>query len=377
MSDAYFRSLCRAVAEHGVHAPVLCLDHDRFTRNLEIIRKGAPQGVALRVADKSLPVPDLLARTLRALGSTRVMSFHLPLTRAVIQQFPEVDVLMGKPMPIAAIAQFLSDEPKAERIVWLADRREHLDELRSLARARDQRLRVAYEVDIGLGRGGFLAPEDLRAALTPDDFLISEGIMGYEAHVNALPTFLGKGRRAGQAAAQRLDAFVDVLPPEERKIINTGGSSTFLGLETSLANDVTVGSLAVKPSDFDQDINAAIEPALFIVTPLLKVHPHGLPGHPRLSRLLRRAHVIRDRVGFVYGGNWMANPVWPAGLQPSPFFGHSSNQEGYTLPRGQTPETHVVLRPTQSEAVLQQFSQILVFEKGKGITESLRPFAIL
>lgn len=372
--NGYFERLTGAVQAAGLHLPVLVVDEERLTRNLATIRAGVTTPEVLRLADKSLPVPALLERGFEAFGTTRVMSFHLPLTAQVLARFPKAEVLMGKPMPVAAMAAFISSDPNADRVTWLIDSAERLVEVRELPCA--SALRIAFEVNIGLGRGGFETPEDLRAAVASAGPLKVCGVMGYEAHIHALPKVLGGGRPAQDRAMQRLQGFVDVLPPEQREIINTGGSSTLLGLPTAeVANDYTVGSLMVKPSDFDQGINSAIEPAMFIVTPVLKTIPHQLPGHPGLTRLLHKMRIIRERIAFAYGGKWMAEPVDPSGLSSSPFFAPSSNQHGFCLPNDQAAPDYIVLRPTQSEAVLQQFAEVQVFD-GESVTQSWTPFSV-
>ncbi len=377
MND-YFDTLIRATDSAGLHRPALVLDVQRLKENLAVLRRRLTTSIRLRLADKSLPVPDLLQLGFDAFGTDQVMSFHLPLTARVLATFPKASALMGKPMPVAAAAEFLTTNPDAERVTWLIDGAETFADYRQLAVETGRSLRIAFEVNIGLGRGGFDSPRALRDSLdrTIDGGLNPVGLMGYEAHVNALPRFLGGGAPAQKRATERLQAFVDGLTPEQCQIINTGGSSTVLGLpEDGPANDFTVGSLLVKPSDFDQALNVEIQPALFIVTPVLKTCPHGLPGHPRLSQLLRSTRVIRDRIAFCYGGKWMAHPVHPPELRPSPFFDPSSNQHGLCPPRHASAPTHMVFRPTQSEAVLQQFASVHLLE-AEEITGEMTPFPI-
>lgn len=365
----YLDALAEAVAVAGVDAPALVLDQDRFRDNAARLRTAFPHA-ALRIADKSLPSPDLLHEAAQMLATRRFMSFHLPLTARLLEQFPDADVLMGKPMPIGALARFIDDHSGAGQITWLADSADRIGELRDLASQKGQALNVALEVDIGLGRGGFREPDAIAAIVRDMPPLKIRGIMGYEAHVAALPKFLGGGHRARDRAFALLARFRDALGPQPDLLVNTAGSGTIMDLGDAVpANDFTAGSLLVKPSDFDQPANQAFEPALFIATPVLKTGPHGLPGHPHLSALLRKSRLIRSRIGFSYGGKWMANPVWPEGLAASPFYGLSSNQQGFTLPNGTAAGSHFVLRPTQSEAVIQHFPRMLILSGGRIVGE--------
>lgn len=360
------RPLIAAVEAAGLHRPVLVLDRAAMADNIAHLASHLPAGYARRVADKSLPAPGLIAAALAGLETNRVMSFHLPLTARVLAEFPKAELLMGKPMPAPAAAAFIRDIPGADRVIWLIDSAERLASYRSIGAP----LRVAFEVDIGLGRGGFASPAALAAAARNCAPLIPEGLMGYEAHVSALPALLGRGARAQAAAMDRLAVFVAALPEQARRVLNTGGSSTALALpEGGPGNELVVGSALVKPSDFDQPCNAALKPALFVVTPVLKTVAHELPGHPSLSAMLRAAALIGERISFVYGGKWMATPIWPEGLRDSPFYEPSSNQQGWVLPHDSPAPSHLVLRPTQSEAIIQDFAEIHVLEGG-AITDS-------
>lgn len=361
-----FPALDHALREAGIERPALILDLPAMRANLAHLAAHLPRSYAVRLADKSLPVPELLAEAMSALNTRRIMSFHLPLTGAVLDRFADAQILMGKPMPVAEAARFLGSHPHAGQVIWLIDSATRAAEYAALA-DRFGPIQVAFELDIGLGRGGFQTPAELPACpgLTP------RALMGYEAHVSALPRLLGRGPRAQAAAMARLAAFHAALPGVE--IVNTGGSSTALHLpQAGPGNELVVGSAIVKPSDFDQPVNSPLRPALFIASPVLKCVPHGLPGHPRLSRALRALHLISPRIAFIWGGKWMAKPVWPEGLRASPFYAPSSNQQGFAC--AQTPQ-RVILRPTQSEAVLQQFPTLHLFD-GTRISGAWKPFPI-
>lgn len=363
-------ALAEALTRAEIARPALVLDLGAMRANLAHLEAHLPAGYARRIADKSLPVPELMAAAMAGLKTRRIMSFHLGLTAQVLADVPDAQILMGKPMPVGEAARFLRDSPHAGRVTWLIDSAARAAEYAALAQGQGP-LNVALEVDIGLGRGGFSDPQAARAALLPG--LTPAALMGYEAHVSALPRLLGRGARAQDRAMARLAAFRDALP--EAGIVNTGGSSTALHLpEGGPGNELTIGSAIVKPSDFDQPANAALHPALFIVSPVLKTVPHGLPGHPALSRILRASGLIAPRIAFIYGGKWMAAPVWPEGLGTSPFYGPSSNQQGFALRGGGQP-AQVILRPTQSEAVLQGFGALHLYDDGE-ITGQWAPYAL-
>ena len=109
-------------------------------------------------------------------------------------------------------------------------------------------------------------------------------------------------------------------------------------------------------------------PALFIATPVLKAGASArLPGLDWLSRLLDWWNPNLARTFFIYGGYWMARPVAPPGLHNNGLFGRSSNQE---MLNGSARvelgvDDYVFLRPTQSEAVMLQFGDLLVVRGGQ------------
>jgi len=156
-------------------------------------------------------------------------------------------------------------------------------------------------------------------------------------------------------------------------VFNAGGSPTYrLHDGSGAANEVALGSGLVKPSDFDIDDLHDLAPAAFIATPVLKAQPRfEMPkGVEVLGDLARAWDVNQERVYFIYGGNWLADPVSPAGLAVSGLYGNSSNQQALLGSGAQQlqADDFIFLRPRQSEAVLQQFGDIVVVENGQ-ITE--------
>ena len=69
----------------------------------------------------------------------------------------------------------------------------------------------------------------------------------------------------------------------------------------------------------------------------------------------------RRRSFFIYGGKWMARFASPTGLLENPLFGTSSNQAivNASAAVDLAVDDYLFLRPTQSEAVLLQFGDLL------------------
>jgi len=378
--SSYFRILSEALHEAGLFRPVLVLDRDRLDANVAAVAGGLAPGLALRLVDKSLPSLPLLARILASSGTSRIMSFHLPTTSAVLAAFPDIEVLYGKPLPVGALAarmRLASPEEFADliqRSVFLIDNLERLDQYASLAQAVGQTIRIAFEVDTGMHRGGFETPAALAAACARaagQTGLAIEGLVGYDAHIPEVPRLFGGSGEAAKVAS-RINAFASVLPDGARNIVNTGGSKTALVCrDGGAANEVSVGSAFVKPTDFDVDSLNVLQPAIFIATPVLKVQEVRLPGPRFLTSLLQGTGLFPRKGCFLYGGKWMAEPVFPPGMRENRIWGLSSNQQMMALPEisALRPDEFAFFRPTQSEAVLQQFDGIHVLANGK-VTET-------
>jgi D-serine deaminase-like pyridoxal phosphate-dependent protein len=384
--DPYFLEMQEALRAAGRTEPVLILDRARLRRNIERLQSDLPKGMALRLVAKSLPVADLLQMAASVLDTHRYMTFNLPMLRDVARMDPDAEQLLGKPLPVASLAAHY-DANAPGRVIWLVDTERRLNEYAELAQARGVILDVVLELDVGLHRGGFVpGPELARAVqkLRAGHALRFRGLMGYDAHVAKAPQVFGLRRRAAAASLQAYRAALVIVTEgfggidPTSLILNAAGSPTFrLHGSDSVANDLSVGSVLVKPTDFDTDLLAAYESAVFIATPALKVS--GAMRTPILETfdpIKRWANPNLARSVFVHGGYWKARPVDPPGLVYNATYGRSSNQELLTGGPGTQldPDDTVFLRPSQSEAVLMQFGPIAIYDEGR-IAETWAPFA--
>jgi D-serine deaminase-like pyridoxal phosphate-dependent protein len=203
------------------------------------------------------------------------------------------------------------------------------------------------------------------------------GLMGYDAHVTKMPRVASAYQASQDKYRAALDALMAKLPGNYT--FNAAGSPTYaLHAKGTHANEVSVGSAFVKPTDFDIDTLAHHKPAAFVATPVLKSLPRSdLPGFEILTAPRRFMDANTERAFFIHGGHWLAKPESPPGLEYSDLFGRSSNQE---LLMGSAsvdlqPDDYIFLRPTQSEAVLLQFGDLLVYD-GNDIVERWPTFSV-
>ena len=173
----------------------------------------------------------------------------------------------------------------------------------------------------------------------------------------------------------RLMADID---PMSLTIRNAGGSPTFrMYQNTETANEVSVGSALVKPTDFDLPTLVDHIPASYIAAPVLKSLDQTRVPILDLGKLHALWDPNRERAFFTDGGYWKASPVSPAGLSANSLYGRSTNQE---LLNGSSSidlavDDWVFLRPSQSEFLFLQFGDIAVFEDGE-ISERWPVFSV-
>nr|WP_283841424.1 alanine racemase [Bradyrhizobium manausense] len=349
---------------------------DRLDRNIDRLVRSAKTGGQrnLRIAVKSVPSPGLVDYIAARAGTNSGMVFHRPFLQAMARQRPEGNLLLGKPMPVAAAATFYNEDYGAfvpsRQLQWLIDSEARLAQYLELAQARGLRLRVSLEIDVGLHRGGFPEPAAMAKALhivvDHPQHLTFSGFMGYDGHIMGLPKFLASGE--AESVKARYAAFIDVLRTgfpqlaQEPLTFNGAGSPTFRYHEIgSPLNDMAVGSALLKPIHYDLPGLEDFEPSAFIATPVLKRQPN--PGPPTvewLSGPMTAWDHNKANLLFAYGGNWTAEPESPAGVHRAEIY-RSSNQEGYYAAEGVplAVDDFLFLRPTQAEGVLLQFGDLI------------------
>ncbi|MGW8389346.1 alanine racemase [Pseudoduganella sp. HUAS MS19] len=379
----YFARVSKALRAAGIATPTMVIDRDRLLANARQVMRNVDGRLPLRLVAKSLPCLPLLDLLMQTMQTRRLMVFNLPYLQQLAAQRGDVDLLLGKPLPAAAAAEFYRSfqggqfQP-ANQLQWLVDTPERLAQYRELARAQQLDMRVNLEIDVGLHRGGVdsaHALQQMLAILKDEPRLQWSGMMGYDAHVPKLPLASLREKALADAKAIYRDyagIATQALRPTgglEGLVFNAGGSPTYRMHDGSgVANEIALGSALVKPTDFDTDLLNDLAPAAFIATPVLKAGRHfQMPrGVELLGNAARAWDVNQERVYFVYGGNWMADPVSPAGLAASWLYGNSSNQQAFLGSGAQQLQVDdfVFLRPRQSESVLQQFGDIVVMQGG-------------
>ena len=388
LSGSYFTDMTQALQNASIYQPTLVIDKARLDQNIKAVKSIIERGFDFRIVAKSLPSVPMLKYIMAETGSNRLMSFHMPFLQHVTEHIPKADILMGKPMPVGSAESFYntlrnksttSDTFNPEKqLQWLIDSYERVAQYGALAEKLNITMRVSLEIDVGLHRGGFNNVNDFEATLIfiqNHKHLQLSGLMGYEAHVTKVPGFIGGPKKAFEESLNTYQTFVDSIvsifgqDSLASLVLNSGGSTTYpLYEKTGLMNELATASALVKPTDFDVFTLDHHVPAAFIAAPVLKiVKDPELPMAKGLSKLMHRVGLLPRKACFIYGGNWLAQPCYPADSKRANILGHSSNQEMYELKASDNinVDDFMYFRPTQSEAVFLQFGELAVYDKGE------------
>jgi D-serine deaminase-like pyridoxal phosphate-dependent protein len=383
--NGYFSQLNLTLKNHGAYVPSLLVDLDILDDNIQQLKRQIPHQVDYRIVAKSLPSPQLLGYVMEKADTNKLMVFHQPFLSQLVNDHPNCDILMGKPMPVKAAAQFyqhLDTDTSfdcTKQLQWLIDSKERLNQYLKLAQQQRFLLQVNLELDVGLHRGGLQSIEQLDElmAIIQDNpnHLRFSGFMGYDAHVVKLPSLLKSAEQAfddSQAIYQRFITRLYQSNPKYKKqqlCFNGAGSPTLtLHKDHTVINDICAGSCLVKPIDFDVESLALFKPAAFIATPVLKkMAGTELPAAEGAKDIFALWDANMAQTFFIYGGQWMAKYYSPEGLQDNALYGASTNQ---SIVNGSANivldvDDYVFLRPTQSEAVFLQFGGITVIRKSQ------------
>ena len=191
----YFDAISSALDGVGQARPTLVLDKPLLEANIHTLMSHINGRFAYRVVAKSLPSLPLLETVMQVTGSNRLMLFHQPFINQVAVQFPQADILLGKPMPVAAARNFYRQFPGGafdpqRQLRWLLDTPERVAQYATLASELEQQMPVCIELDVGLHRGGVRSDEQLVTMLgqiQASPYLQFCGLMGYEPHIVKRP----------------------------------------------------------------------------------------------------------------------------------------------------------------------------------------------
>jgi D-serine deaminase-like pyridoxal phosphate-dependent protein len=291
--------LSAAVAAHTepLPTPLMVVDLDAFDANADDLARRAG-GTPIRVASKSVRVPDLIARALAHPGFDGVLAYTVAEALWLEQAGISDDIVIAYPsVDRGALARLVASPTATERITLMVDAVEQLDvvdAVRTLG-AGSPEVRVALDIDAGLHLpGAHLGPK--RSPLSDTDAVLAlaheivarpgfrlVGAMTYEGQVAGLADDI-PGQGARSFAVRRVKAAsVSQLARRRARIVaalrgltrlefwNAGGSGS---LETSAADpvvtEVTAGSGLLVPTLFDHYRSFTPRPAAYFGLPVTR-----------------------------------------------------------------------------------------------------------
>ncbi|MBN2078057.1 MAG: alanine racemase [Spirochaetes bacterium] len=382
----YFTALNNELLRAGPGRPAAVIDLDMLDGNIEVMNRRLRPPLKFRLVVKSLPSLRLIRYVMERTGASRLMVFHQPdLNYLAAEGFGDVDILLGKPMPVNAV-RVLYRSVRRDRgfsperqIQWIVDTPGRLGQYLALSREMNVRMRVNIEIDVGLHRGGIRTMDELRQMLSLIEanprYLVFSGFMGYDVHAASAPPVISSKEKAfGHAMARYRELYENgkrMYPGLFRGELtfNSGGSKTYPLFDgTGPVNDIALGSVLVKPSDFESGLMEEHQPAFFIAAPVLKrLEGVTIPFIESFSGLMEAMNPNWQVTYFIYGGGWRADYLSPAGLVDNPIYGFSTNQAIVNGSRRTAlrVDDYIFFRPTQSEGIMREFGDIVVVRGGK------------
>ena len=137
--------LAGAVAAHPepLPTPLMVVDLDAFDANADDLARRAA-GTPIRVASKSVRVPDLVARALAHPGFEGVLSYTVAEALWLAEAGISDDIVVAYPsVDRGALARLLASSAATERITLMVDAVEHLDVVDAVRGSASSEVRVA------------------------------------------------------------------------------------------------------------------------------------------------------------------------------------------------------------------------------------------
>lgn len=393
MEDWNYEELKNLV--RGERLPLMVVDLDILDANVERLALVAREhGKSLRVASKSVRVPDLLKRIFQVGGEHLhgLMNFSLEEAWVLAAEgFDDLLIAYPTVQPSdLAIARALTMQGKT--VTLMVDSVTHVDKLATYWREASEGgesaspLRVCIDMDLswrplglhlGVQRSPVRSLVDFRRlldAIRGHSELELAGVMGYEAQIAGLgdrnpfarllnPTKRWIKRRSIPDVAARRRAVSELLTQLGIKIdfFNGGGTGSIRTTSREAwVTEVTAGSGFLQSHLFDYYVSNENRPAFCFAL--------------QVTRISQPDHVTCQSGGFIASGPTERDkapvPFLPAGLKPTAGEGFGEVQTPLVVPgelRGKLlPGDPVFFRPAKAGEIAERFNEYLL-KKGNEI----------
>ncbi|MDT9594667.1 alanine racemase [Nocardioides zeae] len=293
--------LSAAVAPLPAPTPTAVVDLDAFDANAaDLVARAA--GTPLRVASKSLRVPELVRRALATPGFAGVLGYTLAEALWLHREGVSDDVVVAYPtVDTAALRELTASRSAAAAVTLMVDDVAHLDVVDAARSSSEVPVRVALDVDAGLhGPGGLhVGPQrsplrDVEAVRTLARAVVARpgfrlvGVMTYEGQVagvaDAVP---GRGPRMaavrrikqaslGQLVERRAAVAAALAELADLEFFNAGGSGSVADTAADpTVTEVAAGSGLLVPGLFDHYRSFTPRPAAYVGVPVTRLPRFG------------------------------------------------------------------------------------------------------
>lgn len=327
----------------ALRAAVADLDGPLAVLDLAALKKNAAamvdraSGLPIRLASKSVRVPEVLRTVLDMDGYEGILAYSLPEALALAEDGFS-DLVVAYPTTHVAAIKELAASPHIDTITLMIDSIEHLDFLSAIT---DAPLRLAIDIDASLILRGLFVGTRRSPVRSADDALELAraipapyrlvGLMCYEGQIAGVGN-KGNGpkariMRALQSASikdllDRRTEIVTALSAEyDLEFVNGGGTGS---LESSAAEgsltEVAAGSGLYSPTLFDGYDHFRHDPALYFASPVVR-----RPG-PDWVTVFQGGWIASGAIGK----DRLPSIAWPDGLRLSPLEGAGEVQTPLT-----------------------------------------------
>ena len=390
--------------------PTAWLDMDALEHNIQLVNHKLKQANDERRSQKSTPIKLRLAsKSIRSLDVMRHIQSHSPDYIGIMSYSAKEsvyllkngfdDILCAYPtLDMASVADTFSHVDDGCRMVWMADRAIHLDQLNQTAKAHDTTVDVCLDINMsmplpavyfGTKRSGLMGKKDLKKLLSHAKNLSHiriVGVMGYEAQIAGLPEKspnnpmlapairLLKNRSKKQVSRRRTEMVKQVekwlaknkMP--ELRLVNGGGSGSLEFTASQLeVTEITVGSAYYKPAYFDyMDSMAEFHPSAGFVLPVTRQPESGV--------------ITCHAGGFIASGasGIDKSPVvhYPQGLKILPDEGFGEVQTPMAVPKGTKIGIGdaVWCRHAKAGELCEHFNELVCFQDGKRTKQTMMTY---
>lgn len=362
------------------------VDLDLFDKNVaDIVPRAA--GKKIRIASKSVRVPELIKRVLDTSDVYQGLMCYSPREMVYLSQQGFDDLLMGYPIwNEADILPVCQELKKGKQLVLMVDSVEHINHLQAIGSAQGVEILVCLDLDMssdypglhfGVWRSSVRKASDAKPVI--DAVLKSpnvklEGLMGYEAQIAGLGDSV-KGQGAKNAVVKMLKSMsVKEIAKRRAEVVKMISDA---GIELRFVNGGGTGSLDTTTTE---DAVSEVTVGSGFFAPALFDHYEKFKFLPAAAYAIEVVRSPKPGTYTCLGGGFIASGEIGKLKEPVILFPEGAKltaQEG--VGEVQTPVLYsgklemgdpVILRHSKAGELCEHFNEVLLIQNGKVVGEA-------